>query len=324
MARTKLSMLAIAASLVFAGTPAAHAQVGGLIRKKVGDAVKGPEKPKEKTKEPDTVDEDSKLPYRLDAESKKAFIAGLQVEIDGREAYKKRLTTLKTPAQYSACQTNTVTNTPEGKKFSEDYVEAMGKLGDNAAGKKPEQIMKEQQEMAEKFTKRSEAMILKNCGEDPTPVINSQRQTFERAERAGAVEFGKVFKRTPSGSDEASTAAPASTEPCIDRSALMLEGDLEVDGGPCHAAEPWSKVAGLLRVGADTTTDEEKQEQYRILKERVEKYCSLPQSMKDQAEANGIKVPGQGKNIYWVFSRGFALWVGPDCDYLLKLFSRVQ
>jgi hypothetical protein len=321
MPRTKLSVLAITACLVFAAIPAAHAQVGGLIKKKVGDAVKGPEKPKEKAKVADTIDDDAKLPFRLDADSKKAFIAGLQVEIDAREAFRKRVASLKTPEQYEQCTRSMITN-PEGQKFAEDYAAAMTKLGDNAAGKTREQIMKATQDVAEQFKKRSDALSLKYCGDDPTPVRASQAQVFERAERAGAVEFGKVFKPTPSGSDDEPTAVTESSAPCVDGS-VLAEGDADLVVRRCHDADPGSRLARVLSVRADTT-EEEKVTEYRTLKERIEKYCSLPQAMRDEAEKNGIRVPGQGQNIYWVFNRGFAIWVGPDCAHLLKLFSLLQ
>lgn len=58
---------------------------------------------------------------------------------------------------------------------------------------------------------------------------------------------------------------------------------------------------------------------YRLMKELVAKYCSLPADTRQDAEKNGVKVPGTGANIFWVFPLSFTQWVGPECDSLTKL-----
>lgn len=58
---------------------------------------------------------------------------------------------------------------------------------------------------------------------------------------------------------------------------------------------------------------------YRLMKELVAKYCSLPADTRQDAEKNGIKVPGTGANIFWVFPLSFTQWVGPECENLTKL-----
>ena len=318
----KLALLTVAAYLTFAGTPTADAQIGGLIKKKVGETVKGPDKTKEKAKETGSTDVASKVGFVLDGDVFQAFQAGLETEIHERDAYRKRLATSKTPAQYSACQANTVTNTPDGKKFSQDYMEAMSKLGDNAAGKKPEQIMKEQQEMAEKFTKRSEEMILKNCGADPTPLINSQVQVFTRAAHAGAMEFGKVFNRRPSGGEDELTPDSLPEQRCVDSASRATGDNSDIAVEPCGESRPWAHLAAAP-VRADTTTDEEKDNRYAFLKEWVGPFCALDKKKQEDAVGAGIKIPGTGLAIYWVYSKGDAKWLYEHCETLMKLLKLI-
>jgi hypothetical protein len=321
MTPRKLAVLTVAAYLTFAGTPTAGAQIGGLIKKKVGETVKGPDKTKEKAKEPGGAEVGSKVGFVLDEDVFQAFQAGLQTEIHERDAFRKRLASVKTPAQYEACKTNALTNTPDGRKFSEDYMEAMGKLGDNAAGKKPEQIMKEQQEMAEKFTKRSDALMLKSCGEDPTPVINSQVQVFERAAHAGAMEFGKVFNRRPSGGDEEPAPDSLSEQPCMDSPPLTAGENSDIGVESCGGSRPLALLAGATLVRADSTSDEEKERRYGFLKEWVGPFCVLTKQQQEDAVAVGIKIPGTGPAIYWVYAKSEAKLLFDHCDTLMKLLK---
>jgi hypothetical protein len=319
MLPSKLATLTLAACLILPTRPA-DAQLGGLIKKKVGEAVKGPDNSKEKGgKAAETADDGSKLGFKLDDDVLGAFEAGLSMEIRERDAFRKKIASIKTPEQYGQCGQDVMRN-PEGQKFAVDYGEAMTKLGDNAAGKKAEQIMKEQQDLAEQFAKRSNSLTLKYCGEDPAPTINSQRRVFEQAQKAAAMEFGKVFNR--SGSNDEPDALPE--ESCAGGSAVLAEDDVVSADSHCHSANPLAKLAGVIRSTADSTSDQDKEHRYALLKEWIAKFCSLSKSTQQEAASVGIKVAGSGTGIFWVYTKEEAQKLIAKCDALTKKLMELQ
>jgi hypothetical protein len=102
-----------------------------------------------------------------------------------------------------------------------------------------------------------------------------------------------------------------------------LEGDNISENAQCNwvVAPKFELLSG--QQGTDPKTEEAKN-QYRLLKELLEKFCELPQPLRDDAAKNGLKVAGTGNNVFWVFTKGFAVWVGNDCDHLMKLFSQIE
>lgn len=85
-----------------------------------------------------------------------------------------------------------------------------------------------------------------------------------------------------------------------------------------NASKAAAKEAGKGWKGAAPLNDETILRDYRILKELAAKFCSLPADLRQDAQENGIRVPGSGSNVFWVFPAGFTQWVGPECDDLIK------
>jgi hypothetical protein len=97
--------------------PVAEAQIGGLIKKKVAEAVKGPEKTEAKP-----ADGEKKSIYNdeiveMTGPVLDGFANGLRTEIALRNEFREVLAKLKTPAQYESC-TNDAAASPEGQKIS--------------------------------------------------------------------------------------------------------------------------------------------------------------------------------------------------------------
>ena len=279
--------------------------IGGMIRKKVESVAK----PKDEAQKTEASLGERSTAFDYTPGTMASFKRGLELEARIREDYRRQVAALKTPDQYTACQ-GQISSTPEAMKILEE----MGVRKEKA--KTTEEITKVSEWMGGEFKK----LILKRCGEDPGPLRQRQQEVFLKATEAGASEFAKGWeKKTPSPEEPADAAAA----PLDVATFACAEGESDVtsdcDAGHSAVVLPLANV----RLRADTTSDEEKQREYAVLKERVEKYCSLSKEMQADAEKNGIRVPGTGKDIYWVFPRGFAIWVGPDCDHLMKLFKLV-
>lgn len=60
--------------------------------------------------------------------------------------------------------------------------------------------------------------------------------------------------------------------------------------------------------------------QYAMIKERIPPFCAAPAD----ASAEGVRIPGQGKNIFWVYRPGEAQALRPRCDALLKALNAVS
>lgn len=176
--------IALAVLLSLAVAPRVDAQgIGGLIRRKVEDATKA--------KEPAAKQEDgptgSKLGFVLTEASLASFQRGLETEIQLRDDYVKKLSTLKTAEQYQACETE-MAMSPDGQKIMAEFMTRSEKAKNNDDREKVTVWLNEQ----------FNALKLKRCGEDPKPFRDSQKQQFEKAEEAGAAEFAKGLT---SGSD---------------------------------------------------------------------------------------------------------------------------
>ncbi len=172
-------IVAIALPLTLTTGAAAQGGIGGMIKRKVdkvtktGDAVKNA----------DQADGGSKVGFAVNDAVVASFQRGLQVEIDGRNAFLKAASALKTPEEYSACVSSTQSS-PEAIQLKTTIANS---LPDNAT---TEQMMK----MISRTGAEMEALTARRCGADPARFYGSARTTaFEKAEQDGANEFGKVF-----------------------------------------------------------------------------------------------------------------------------------
>jgi hypothetical protein len=228
--------------------------------------------------------QESSFPYVLNQAAKTSFIRGLELELRARDDYRTRLARAKTDADYYACTIETF-QSREGTAVSEEFNARTGKA------KTQEEIDKATAWMEQNI----KALMVKRCGEDPSEVRAQQHDIFTSAELAGAREFAKGWTRST-----------------VPRN--------EPEGGGDPTLVGVGSPIGLAHPGPD----EEKLAQYAMLKELLIAFCSLTPRQRAEAAENGIQVPGLGNKVYWVFSRQFARWFGPDCEVLMKFFIQLQ
>jgi hypothetical protein len=63
---------------------------------------------------------------------------------------------------------------------------------------------------------------------------------------------------------------------------------------------------------------------YANLKEFAAFYCSLPEATQQKATQEGLKVPGTGKDIYWVITPEHARALKPRCAKLMNAIQSVD
>lgn len=139
----------------------ADAQLGGLIKRKAADAMKGPEKKEEKA-----ADAPAGLPggvREMTGASVDALIHGLEVEVALRKEFMAELAKYPTREQYKQCQVNVATS-PENQKLIELLM-----LPDNATDRQKEAAMA-------KFTEEGAALLKRKCPLDPNDWSDAKKQ----------------------------------------------------------------------------------------------------------------------------------------------------
>jgi hypothetical protein len=179
MTKTRLVASLFLALALLPTATRVDAQIGGLIKKKVTEKVKGGGDKKDQPAASNSVKTDeSKLPRKLTEVVLASFKKGLEVERDQRQATVKILAAVKTREQYNSCQ-QTLAAGPEMQKL----VMSLGNMPENAT---TDQIQKAQQKMYADMAK----LLTDKCGEDPSKYNDSwRRQQMEAAELAGVKTF---------------------------------------------------------------------------------------------------------------------------------------
>ncbi len=247
--RSQLFVILIAASATLAFTPSADAQLGGLIKKKVKEAIKPPEKvnpqpqPAAPASSPAAAPSNSRDPFAgqrvpnaralLITDAMLARVArGLDAEHALIKDYEKELTKYPTPAQFQACQVKAA-STPEGQRL-------MNPGNFIKEGMKPDEL----QAAMMKMSTESDAYYKKACPLKPVT-------DYEKSERMKQI-------RTKAASMDSDTVT-------------------------------------ILGTGGLDEND------FGEMIERILKYCELKKTMDVKPKSGGIKVPGDGKDIYWVY-----------------------
>ncbi len=177
--------LIVAALLPLAAPQPAHAQFGGLIKKKVKEAIKGPEKPpgdpapkvaESKSGRP-TVGPNSDV-FEITEPVFAGVIRALQKEARLQSEFRAELAKYPTQAQYDQCMMK-VAQSPDYTKI----YETAGKTPSNAT---PDQAMAAQQKMHSDL----EALMKKTCPINPvdTEWPNSRRRARLEEIRVKAAE----------------------------------------------------------------------------------------------------------------------------------------
>lgn len=159
MTSIRRSLLLLGVSTALCGSATAHAQLGGLIKRKAKQAVTG----QAKEQPADTVDNDARMKeiyaknpniVPITTDQLVRVEKALKFEISERDALRKEKPP-KTQEEYQICSGNAVLS-PEIMKISQDFA-------DKNANASVDEMMKAQQKMQEQI----QAAVLKRCGEDP-------------------------------------------------------------------------------------------------------------------------------------------------------------
>jgi hypothetical protein len=294
--------LATALVAIVATNPA-EAQLGGLIKKKVADAVK----PKEEQKAPDQAEEASPFKFELTAETMAAFKRGLELEVkmraDIRADHKARVAKYDAAkAAYKKCEAG-IAMRPEAAKIAEEASTRM----DNA--KTPAETQAAMKWMTDEMV----ALRTKVCGAEPGPAPE-YAPDLTKAQEAGATEFGKGATHKPppnNTSGDATTGIPECVDP-----GLPIEDGVSGSLVLCDDDESFERVQG--------ETVALFLQQYALFKEFIIKFCSLDIASRAAAVKNGIRVQGSNNQIFWVFSVAFSVWVDPNCTVLMALLKAIE
>jgi hypothetical protein len=302
----------ITLALALTGLVVATAQgqgIGGLIKKKVGDAVK----PKEEQPPKASQDESSPFAFELTTEAMAAFKRGLEMEIRMRADYRSGVVKhAAATAAYKKCEQG-IPFRPEASKIADEGSSRMDKA----------KTSEETQSAMQWMQKEMMGLTTKVCGAEPG-LAPDQTQSFRKAEEAAATEFAKGLtrksRREEPNEPREDSVTPEIVDGCLEESESSDFASVPMHlGGECTHS-PAAGAAPKPRLQDVETYLHD----YRTTKEFVVKYCSLSPEMRADAEKNGIRVPGAGEKVYWIFPRWFAVWVGPDCDHLIKLYTVLE
>jgi len=286
----------------------AHAQIGGLIKRKVADAVKPKEEPAPKAE----TGEASPFKYELTAETMAAFKRGLQLELKMRREYRARVEKHTADVQaHKKCE-NGIPTRPEAAKIGEEGSSRMDKATTPAETQAAVKWM--QDEML--------ALMTKVCGAEPTPPPD-QTEAFKQAQEAGAIEFGKGATRKPPRDKPSDDAAPPREE-CLEGDESPAAGDVAaVDLLSCDDDSSSGYVGQAHQQQISPELLELFLHENALFRELVIRFCNLDKATRTDAVKNGVRLQGSHDKIFWVFTKEFATWVNPDCQALMALLEEL-
>ena len=164
------------------------AQIGGLIKKKVTESVKGGEKKGGKDEAAANETDQSKMPRPITANTFVAFKKGLTVQRDKQQETLKFLAGITPVEKYKGC-TTTIMTTPEAQKIALETPSPP----DNAT-------VQQLQAYAENLAAEMKKVTDKKCGEDPAKYHEYQwkKDRFTEARTAAIAAFSAALD-SPSG-----------------------------------------------------------------------------------------------------------------------------
>jgi len=279
--RSQLTAVVLAALTILAVPSLADAQLGGLIKKKVKEAIKPPEKTNPAPQpaaapapapaaEPVSNSRDPFAGQRVPGtralvitdEMIARVYRGLDVEAAMLKDLEKEIAAYPTPEKIEACKIK-ASQTPEGQRLMN--------LGNFVKeGMTPDQI----QAGMMKMSTESDAYYKKACPWDESKWSDGNRSDARRAIRTKA----------------AAKALP-------DTATVI--------------------VKGLAGIGLN-------EYDFAEMIERILKYCELKKTMDVRPKTGGIKTPGEGKDIYWVYTEGELRSLQKlDCDGFKKKYANL-
>lgn len=302
------SAVAVTAFAILAPLSHADAQLGGLIKKKVKEKIAGVEKPAAPTPAPAPAGStpvnsargsspagyNSDIPY-ITQPLLDAVMRTMKVELALRAEFRKELAKYPTLEQYQACQSKVAT-TPEGQKI----VMSIGNIPENAT---PEQAQKAMAKMGTDM----EALIKKSCPYDP-----HEWTDYKKMQRLEEIRLKAL--QTTSGSRP---VASAHSQMMRSFGRLMFE----VEPFELMQQEPQQRDTSIRIIGGGLSLVH-----YAVLIERITKFCEIKaEKQHDTSGGSDLKVPGEGRNIFWVYSKSeVAAMSKVNCDEFLKTFKELS
>jgi hypothetical protein len=159
---SRLRKTILAALFALTTTTSADAQIGGLIKRKATDAIKGPEKNEEKAAAKSTPFGNPDI-LEITAPRFEGLLRGLKVEVALYKEFTAELAKYPTPQQYNRCAAQ-VYASPEKEKLLEIMM-----LPDNATDAQKQAAMK-------KYGEEDTALLKRKCPLDPATWTDSKKQ----------------------------------------------------------------------------------------------------------------------------------------------------
>jgi hypothetical protein len=159
---SRLRKTILAALFALTTTTSADAQIGGLIKRKATDAIKGPEKNEEKAAAKSTPFGNPDI-LEITAPRFEGLLRGLKVEVALHKEFTAELAKYPTSQQYNRCAAQ-VYASPEKEKLLEIMM-----LPDNATDAQKQAAMK-------KYGEEDMALLKRKCPLDPATWTDSKKQ----------------------------------------------------------------------------------------------------------------------------------------------------
>jgi len=297
----------IAASISITAPQAAEAQLGSIIKKKVKDAIVKPtEKPAEPAAAPadqPAADSHAAAPAddiaRFPGQSGVPLITpqlldriqrGMDAELALLADFEKMVARYPTVQQYETCKSNAMM-TPEGQKI-------MSPMMNPPANIKPDEYMA----ITMKVDTAAKAWQKKKCPLDPNDWNDAKRSDRIQQIHSKAASMARL--KSVSNNTSASTDA---------RPALMYEMN-PFDMLPDTVADT------VIVVRGGGLGDHE----YSVAIERVVKYCMLKKEVDVSPKKGGLKAPGSGPGMEWIYTEDELNALKTfDCEAFKKKYAKL-
>ena len=310
MTRWHLRAVVLAAAM-FALPQSADAQLGGLIKKKVKEAIKPPEKtnpapqpaaPAPASSPAGPPASNSRDPFAnqrvpgnrallITDEMIARIYRGLDAEAVMLKDLEKEIAAYPTPQQIQACKAKAA-QTPEGQKYLNpgNFIKE---------GMTNDQLMAAMSRMSTE----SDAYFKKACPWDET-----KWSDYNRSEARKAIRTKAAAKALPP-----SPAAPA--RPQSPSSSHLL---FEIDPFDVTFAADTDTTVFVKGVGGGLDEND-----FGEMIERILKYCELKKTMDVKPKTGGLKTPGDGgPDIFWVYTENELKALQKfDCDGFKKKYA---
>jgi hypothetical protein len=299
------SAVAVTALAVLAPLSQADAQLGSMIKKKVKEKIAGVEKPAAPAPASGGTSSgpasaasgsmtgyNSDIPYITQANFD-AMIRVMNAELALRAEFRKELAKYPTPEQYQACQSRVAT-TPEAQKI----VMSIADVPENATAEQAQKAMA-------KMSTDMEALLKKSCPNDP-----NDWPDYKKKQRLEEIRL-KALQSTSSPRPVASAHSQM----------MRAFGRLMFEVDPYELVQqPQQHDTTIRIVGGGLSLL-----QYGSLIERISKFCEIKaERQHDTSGASDLKVPGTGRDIFWVYSKSeVAVMSKVDCDKFLKTYKEL-